>query len=107
MSFIIRVGAAYVGPAGFVLSADRAKPYTSYDAAKPDAAILGYCGRNVEILSTDRPILELSPNGRGFTASETRDAGHTWIYRGDIGAQPRAWWRAYARRNGFKLREVR
>lgn len=58
-----------------------------------------------------KPILELSPNGdpfgSGFTASESTDGGRTWFYRGDIGAMPRSFWRAYARRAGKILREVR
>jgi len=54
-----------------------------------------------------RKLLELSPNGdpfsRGFTASERTENG--WVYRGDIGARSRSWWRNYARKNGYKLRE--
>lgn len=48
------------------------------------------------------------PYGSGFTATELdrRDAT-IGVYRGDIGARPRSWWRAYARRNGYVLREVR
>jgi hypothetical protein len=58
-----------------------------------------------------RPILWLDhngdPYGTGFTASESTDGGKSWFYRGDIGAQSRAWWRHYARRNGYTLREAR
>ena len=57
-----------------------------------------------------KPILELShngdPYGRGFVASETRD-GTSWFYRGDLGSQSRRWWRAFARRHGYTLREAR
>ena len=57
-----------------------------------------------------RPILELQhngdPYGTGFTATESTDGGHSWFYRGDVGAMPRAWWRTYARRNGYTLREA-
>lgn len=56
-------------------------------------------------------IVELSPNGdpygRGYTGTYTLDGGKTWFYRGDIGAQPRRWWRQYCRRNGYTLRECR
>jgi hypothetical protein len=48
------------------------------------------------------------PYGRGFVGmladSATADCG---VYMGDIGARPRAWWRHYARRNGYKLVEHR
>lgn len=58
-----------------------------------------------------KPILELQcngdPYGRGFVASESRDNGDSWFYRGDLGAMPRSFWRAYARRNGYTLRETR
>ena len=46
------------------------------------------------------------PYGRGFTGYEAADDGRTF-YRGDLGAQTRAWWRAYARANGYELGEVR
>lgn len=56
-------------------------------------------------------ILELShngdPYGRGFTASESKDNGRSWFYRGDVGARSRAWWRYYARKQGYVLREAR
>lgn len=56
-----------------------------------------------------KTILQLEyngdPFGRGFIAHETRDNGESWFYRGDIGARPRSWWRDYARRNRFTLRE--
>jgi hypothetical protein len=58
-----------------------------------------------------RTILELQhtgdPYGSGFEATESNDGGKTWFYRGDIGAMPRAWWRTYARRNNYTLREAR
>jgi hypothetical protein len=58
-----------------------------------------------------RKILELQhngdPYGRGFVANESTDGGATWYYRGDLGPQSRAFWRAYARRNRYTLREVR
>ena len=56
-----------------------------------------------------QPVLELSlngdPFGSGFTACESYD-DETWFYRGDIGAKPRRWWRDYARRYGYRLREA-
>ena len=55
-----------------------------------------------------RTIIEIQvngdPYGRGFVGSESRDNGHSWIYRGDVGAMSRDWWRYYCRRNGFVLR---
>lgn len=47
------------------------------------------------------------PYGRGFTGTmlETRDAT-TGIYRGDIGARSRAWWRRYARLERYTLIEA-
>lgn len=45
------------------------------------------------------------PYGRGFTACEKTP--HGTFYRGDMGAMSRASWRAYARRNGYQLREYR
>lgn len=48
------------------------------------------------------------PYGSGFTATELNHREDTiGIYRGDIGAMPRSWWRAYARRNGYVLIESR
>jgi hypothetical protein len=48
------------------------------------------------------------PYGSGFTATGLENRGDTiGVYFGDIGAKPRAWWRAYARRNGYVLIEVR
>ena len=47
------------------------------------------------------------PYGSGFVGSESRDGGASWFYRGDVGAQPRSWWRWYCRRNGYTLREAR
>ena len=53
-------------------------------------------------MQAHRRIIEIRPNGdpfgRGYVGSETEDNGHSWFYRGDIGAQSRAWWRAYCRR---------
>lgn len=58
-----------------------------------------------------RPIIEIQANGdpygRGFVASESKDGGNSWFYRGDVGARSRAWWRVYARRCGAILREAR
>ncbi len=56
--------------------------------------------------------IELTPNGdpygSGFTATELINRHDTiGVYRGDIGAQSRAYWRRYARRNGYKLIEYR
>lgn len=57
-----------------------------------------------------KPVLELvhngDPYGSGFWASESRDGGRRWFHRGDIGAMPRWWWRRYAHRGGYVLREV-
>lgn len=57
------------------------------------------------------PIIEIQingdPYGRGFVGSESKDGGRSWFYRGDVGAQSLAWWRAYARRYGAILREAR
>jgi hypothetical protein len=44
------------------------------------------------------------PYGRGYVGSQTTDGGESWFYRGDVGAQSRAWWRNYCRRNGYVLR---
>lgn len=58
-----------------------------------------------------KPIIELEPNGdpfgHGFVGSQSDDGGESWFYRGDIGPQTRAWWRSYAQRHGYKLREYR
>lgn len=55
-----------------------------------------------------RRILALDhASGGGFTASESRDGGKSWFFRGDVGAQSRAAWRRLARREGLVLREVR
>jgi hypothetical protein len=60
---------------------------------------------------TEKPrgIIEIRPNGdpygRGFVGSESTDGGHSWFYRGDVGAQPRWWWRDYCRREGHILRQ--
>ena len=45
------------------------------------------------------------PYGGGFWASEVTRFG--LVHRGDKGAMSRASWRAYARRNGYQLREYR
>lgn len=55
--------------------------------------------------------LHLSYNGdsfgRGFVAMETENRNDTvGIYRGDIGARSRQFWRNFAKRNNFKLVEV-
>lgn len=55
-------------------------------------------------------VLEHSgdPYGRGFVATEMKNTTDQYgIYRGDIGAQSRQWWRNYARRNGYQLVEVK
>ncbi len=44
------------------------------------------------------------PYGYGFVGSQSHDNGHSWFYRGDIGAQPRWWWRSYCRKNNYILR---
>lgn len=48
------------------------------------------------------------PYGRGFVGmlADSRDAS-CGVYMGDCGARSRAWWRAYARRNGYVLVEAR
>ena len=62
-------------------------------------------------MSTGTKLLELSvngdPYGSGYTASEYDVKTDGWFYRGDIGAQTRAWWRRYAKKHGFKLRECK
>lgn len=63
-------------------------------------------------MTDNRPILELRHNGdsfgSGFEAIELdRPDANTGIFRGDLGARPRSWWRLYAARNGYKLREAR
>lgn len=81
--------------------------HTPYTGAIPNTGVrrCTMCGAVV------RPILELShngdPYGSGFSASESNDGGHSWFYRGDIGARPRAWWRDYALCNDYILREAR
>jgi len=56
-----------------------------------------------------KPLIELDyngdPYGSGFTGSELTQ--HGWVYRGDIGAKPRSWWRWFCRKNGYRLRECR
>lgn len=45
--------------------------------------------------------------GRGFVAMETKKRNETTgIFRGDIGARSRNFWRNYAKKNGYKLIEV-
>lgn len=57
------------------------------------------------------PVVEIQPNGDpyggGWTGSETHDGGASWVYRGDVGARPRQWWRDYCRRTGRRLRVSR
>ena len=59
-------------------------------------------------MNTQRDIIEIRPNGdpfgSGFVGCQSVDGGESWTYRGDIGARPRDWWRAYARREGAILR---
>ena len=70
-------------------------------------------GAIVKTKRNGRPIagfIELSPNGdpygRGFTGTETVNRDDRYgVYRGDIGAQTRAWWRAWAARNDYVLIE--
>lgn len=56
-------------------------------------------------------IIQLSRNGDqygdGFTGAETLDRGHRWVYRGDLGAHTRWWWRSYCRQRIIILREDR
>lgn len=57
-----------------------------------------------------RPVTHIilsHANGAGFWGmlAESRDAD-TGIFMGDIGAQPRTYWRTYARHHGYKLVEV-
>lgn len=48
------------------------------------------------------------PFGGGFTASEYENRNDQFgVYRGDIGAMPRSFWRTYARKNDYVLVEVR
>ena len=59
-----------------------------------------------------KPIIEIEPNGdpygSGYTGVEyTSQAEYNTgigVYRGDIGARPRAWWRSYCFENGYILR---
>jgi len=64
-----------------------------------------------ETSKEQRKIIELQhngdPYGRGFVGSESPDNGNSWFYRGDIGAQSRAWWRYYCWKNNYILREYR
>lgn len=61
-------------------------------------------------MKKEKEIIWLShngdPYGRGFVASQSRDGGESWFYRGDIGAMPRRYWREYCRKNDFILREL-
>ena len=45
------------------------------------------------------------PYGSGFVGSESVDGGKSWIYRGDIGARPRWYWRNLVRKAGAILRQ--
>ena len=62
-------------------------------------------------MKEQRKIIELQHNGdpyeRGFAGSESPDNGNSWFCRGDIGAQSRAWWRYYCRKNNYVLREYK
>ena len=57
-------------------------------------------------------IIEISingdPYGSGFVGTEYKDEAECetgiGVYRGDVGARPREWWRDYCRRNGYILR---
>lgn len=53
-------------------------------------------------------IIEIYPNGDpfggGFQGSESTDGGESWVFRGDVGAVPRRWWRNYCQRNKIVLR---
>jgi len=55
-----------------------------------------------------RDIIEIQTNGdpygNGFVASHSCDNGHSWVYRGDIGARSREFWRNYCRKNDYILR---
>ena len=59
-------------------------------------------------MKEQRTIIEIQPTGdpygRGFTGSQSDDNGHSWYYRGDIGAQTREFWRYYCRKNNYILR---
>ena len=62
--------------------------------------------------TVSRPWLTLShngdPYGGGFVATESENRNDRYgVYRGDLGARPRSFWRAYARRNGYRLAEAR
>jgi hypothetical protein len=99
------------------------EPYEPFEGVRPPdtdwsgpydtlALALNVLGQELRKARDSKPItiLELSQNGdpygTGFTASESKDGGQSWFYRGDIGAQTRAFWRRYARRNGHILREA-
>jgi hypothetical protein len=55
-----------------------------------------------------KSIIEIQVNGdpfgSGFVGSQSEDNGHSWFYRGDIGARSRDFWRSYCRRNNITLR---
>lgn len=59
-------------------------------------------------MKAQRTIIAIRPNGdpfgNGYEGIQSEDGGDSWFYRGDIGARPRAWWRAYARRENAILR---
>jgi hypothetical protein len=57
---------------------------------------------------TTRSIIDIymngDPYGAGFEGSQSDDGGHSWYFRGDIGAKSREWWRTYARQINAILR---
>ena len=59
-------------------------------------------------MDNTRSIIEIQvngdPYGRGYVGSQSDDNGHSWYYRGDIGAQTRQYWRNYCRRKNYILR---
>ena len=63
---------------------------------------------NTKVATHLRIVHNGDPYGRGFVGSvfESRDAQYG-TYLGDIGAMPRYFWRAYARRNQLILIEPR
>lgn len=55
-----------------------------------------------------RDIIEIQVNGDpysgGYVGSHSCDNGNSWIYRGDIGARSREFWRNYCRNHKYILR---
>lgn len=45
------------------------------------------------------------PYGSGFVGSQSDDGGHSWYYRGDLGARARWWWRKYCQDFGYAMME--